>query len=175
MRFSGKAISIIVATDVAARGLDIDGLDAVVNFELSRDPEVHVHRIGRTGRAGESGTAYSFYNDSETYKISLIEDECQIEIKPSILPDKSVLSRPVFRPSMACIQIDGGKKDKLRPGDILGALTSSHAIQGHQIGKISVFPNTAFVAVNRDILKLALEQFTDGKMKGKRFRVRQLR
>ena len=62
MRFASKAISVLVATDVAARGLDIDGLDAVVNFELSRDPEIHVHRIGRTGRAGESGTAFSFYS-----------------------------------------------------------------------------------------------------------------
>ena len=175
MRFSGKAISIIVATDVAARGLDIDGLDAVVNFELSRDPEIHVHRIGRTGRAGESGTAFSFYNDSDSYKVSLIGDECQLEINPSVLPDISVLSKPIFRPKMACIQIDGGKKDKLRPGDILGALTGPKSIQFDQVGKISVFPNTAFVAVHRDILKLALALFNDGKMKGRRFRVRHLR
>lgn len=174
-RFSGKAISVLVATDVAARGLDIDGLDAVVNFELSRDPEVHVHRIGRTGRAGESGTAFSFYSDSDSYKVSLIGDEYNLDIKPGSLPDPSVLSKPVFRPKMACIQIDGGKKDKLRPGDILGALTSANSIQADQIGKISVFPNKAFVAVDRSILKLALALFNDGKMKGRRFRVRHLR
>lgn len=175
MRFSGKAISILVATDVAARGLDIDGLDAVVNFELSRDPEVHVHRIGRTGRAGESGTAFSFYGDTDSYKVNLIGDEYKLDISSSLLPDNSVLSRPVFRPKMACIQIDGGKKDKLRPGDILGALTSSNSIQADQIGKIAVFPNKAFVAVDRTILKLALALFNDGKMKGRRFRVRHLR
>jgi ATP-independent RNA helicase DbpA len=175
MRFSSKAISIIVATDVAARGLDIDGLDVVVNFELSRDPEVHVHRIGRTGRAGESGTAYSFYGDNDSYKISLISDEFKLDIKPSLLPDISVLSKLTFRPKMACIQIDGGKKDKLRPGDILGALTSTNSIQADQIGKIAVYPNTAYVAVDRTVLKLALALFTDGKMKGKRFRVRHLR
>ncbi len=175
MRFAGKAISILVATDVAARGLDIDGLDAVVNFELSRDPEVHVHRIGRTGRAGESGTAYSFYSDNESYKVSLIGDECQLEIKPERLPDVGVLSKPIFRPKMSCIQIDGGKKDKLRPGDILGALTADKTIKAGQIGKISVFPNTAFVAVDRTILKTALALFNEGKMKGKRFRVRHLR
>ena len=174
-RFSGKAISILVATDVAARGLDIDGLDAVVNFELSRDPEVHVHRIGRTGRAGESGTAFSFYGDSDSYKVSLIGDEYHLEIKPSLLPDASVLSKPAFWPKMACIQIDGGKKDKLRPGDILGALTSTNSIQADQIGKISVFPNKAFVAVERTSLKTALALFNEGKMKGKRFRVRHLR
>ena len=150
-------------------------LDVVVNFELSRDPEVHVHRIGRTGRAGESGTAYSFYSDTDSYKISLIGDEFKLDIKPSLLPDESVLSKLTFRPKMACIQIDGGKKDKLRPGDILGALTSTNSIQSDQIGKIAVYPNTAYVAVDRTILKLALALFTDGKMKGKRFRVRHLR
>tara|TARA_R110002072_G_scaffold172728_5_gene327072 strand:- start:15830 stop:17239 length:1410 start_codon:yes stop_codon:yes gene_type:complete len=175
MRFASKAISVLVATDVAARGLDIDGLDAVVNFELSRDPEIHVHRIGRTGRAGESGTAFSFYSDNDSYKVSLISDECQLEITPGLLPDINVLSKPVFRPTMACIQIDGGKRDKLRPGDILGALTSSNSIAFDQVGKISVFPNTAIVAVSRDILKLALALFNDGKMKGRRFRVRHLR
>lgn len=175
MRFSAKAISILVATDVAARGLDIDGLDAVVNYELSRDPEIHVHRIGRTGRAGEQGTAYSFYSDHESYKIGLIRDECQIDIAPQSLPSDSILSHAVYKPSMSVIQIDGGKKDKLRPGDILGALTSHNAIQGGQIGKIAVFPTTAFVAVNRKILKLALAQFNEGKMKGRRFRVRHLR
>ena len=175
MRFACKSISILVATDVAARGLDIDGLDAVINFELSRDPEVHVHRIGRTGRAGESGTAFSFFTDTDSYKVNLIGDECQLDIQSSILPDINVLSTPVFRPKMACIQIDGGKRDKLRPGDILGALTSSKTIVSDQVGKISVFPNTAFVAVDRKILKLALALFNEGKMKGRRFRVRHLR
>lgn len=175
MRFAGKAISILVATDVAARGLDIDGLDAVINFELSRDPEVHVHRVGRTGRAGESGTAFSLYGDHESYKVGLIGDECQLDIQENMLPNAEVLSKPVYRPNMTCIQIDGGKKDKLRPGDILGALTGAKSITADQVGKISVFPNTAFVSIDRSVLKLALALFNDGKMKGRRFRVRHLR
>lgn len=174
-RFAGKAISILVATDVAARGLDIDALDAVINYELSRDPEVHVHRIGRTGRAGETGTAYSFYSDKESYKVSLLSDTCQLDIKPSALPNPKVLAKPVFRPEMTCIQIDGGKKDKLRPGDILGALTSNASINASDIGKISLYPTTAYVAVNTKVLKAALAQFNEGKMKGRKFRVRNLR
>src|SRR5690606_11339610 len=121
-RFASKAVSVLVATDVAARGLDIDGLDAVVNFELSRVPEVHVHRIGRTGRAGESGKAFSFFSEKERYKIGLLADTCQMDIQESRLPEKPA-SQTAFRPDMVCIQIDGGKKDKLRPGDILGALS----------------------------------------------------
>ena len=174
-RFSSKAISVLVATDVAARGLDIEALDAVVNFELARDPEVHVHRIGRTGRAGESGRALSFFSDKERYKVSLLADTCQLDIQSSSLPDSKVMNNPVFKPAMVCIQIDGGKRDKLRPGDILGALTGSGAISGGQVGKISVFPNSAFVAVDRSLLKTALALFNDGKMKGRRFRVRALR
>jgi ATP-independent RNA helicase DbpA len=174
-RFASKAISVLVATDVAARGLDIDGLDAVVNFELSRDPEVHVHRIGRTGRAGESGIALSFFSDKERYKIGLLADSCQMDIQESRLPENRATSQAVFKPVMACIQIDGGKKDKLRPGDILGALTGSGLINAGQVGKISVFPTTAYVAVERSMLKTALSLFNEGKMKGRRFRVRALR
>lgn len=173
--FASKALSVLVATDVAARGLDIDALDAVVNFELSRDPEVHVHRIGRTGRAGESGQAFSFYSEKESYKVSLLGDTCHLEIKPAVLPDLKLLSQKAFKASMACIQIDGGKKQKLRPTDILGALTGKGLISAEQVGKISLFPNTAYVAVDRSILKTALAQFAEGKMKGRKFRARFLR
>ena len=174
-RFASKAISILVATDVAARGLDIEALDAVVNFELSRDPEVHVHRIGRTGRAGESGRAFSFFSEKERYKLGLLSDACQLDIQTHDLPEIKGKPVQVFQPPMVCIQIDGGKKDKLRPGDILGALTGTGAISAGQVGKISVFPTMAFVAVERGMLKTALSLFNDGKMKGRRFRVRALR
>lgn len=174
-RFASKAISILVATDVAARGLDIDGLDAVINFELSRDPEVHVHRIGRTGRAGESGRAFSFFSEKERYKLGLLADTCQLDIQASLLPASNGSLPPPYKPPMMCIQIDGGKKDKLRPGDILGALTGSGVISAGQVGKITVFPTTAYVAVEQTMLKAALMLFNDGKMKGRRFRVRAIR
>lgn len=174
-RFACKAISILVATDVAARGLDIDALDAVVNFELSRDPEVHVHRIGRTGRAGESGRAFSFFAEKERYKLGLLADACQLDIETDELPDTKGKPLQIFKPPMVCIQIDGGKKDKLRPGDILGALTGTGSISAGQVGKITLFPTSAYVAVERSMLKTALTLFNEGKMKGRRFRVRALR
>ena len=134
VRFSNKSASIMVATDVAARGLDIDSLDAVFNFHIARDSEVHVHRIGRTGRAGGKGMAFSLYSDKENYKIGLLEDYLDNVIVNELLPDAAILNEPVFLPTMTTLQIDGGKKQKVRPGDILGALTSENGIAGNEVG-----------------------------------------
>nr|WP_216599345.1 ATP-dependent RNA helicase DbpA [Vibrio hepatarius] len=168
--FANKSISILVATDVAARGLDVDNLDAVFNFELSRDPEVHVHRIGRTGRAGSKGIAFSFYSDKEEYRVARIDEYMDIAISPSILPEKPV-ERP-FYPSMQTIQILGGKKQKVRAGDILGALTKQAGIDGKKIGKINILPMVSYVAVEHDVVKPALKQLQTGKMKGRNFKAR---
>lgn len=168
--FANKSISILVATDVAARGLDVDNLDAVFNFELSRDPEVHVHRIGRTGRAGSKGIAFSFYSEKEEYRVARIDEYMDIAISPSTLPEKPV-ERP-FYPSMQTIQILGGKKQKVRAGDILGALTKQAGIDGKKIGKINILPMVSYVAVEHDVVKPALKQLQTGKMKGRNFKAR---
>ncbi len=168
--FANKSISILVATDVAARGLDVDNLDAVFNFELSRDPEVHVHRIGRTGRAGSKGVAFSFYSEKEEYRVARIDEYMDIAITPSTLPEKPV-ERP-FYPSMQTIQILGGKKQKVRAGDILGALTKQAGIDGKKIGKINILPMVSYVAIEHDVVKPALKQLQTGKMKGRNFKAR---
>lgn len=174
VRFSNKSASILVATDVAARGLDIDSLDAVINFHLARDPEVHVHRIGRTGRAGSKGIACSFYQEKETQKITRIESYLDQKIEADSLPDDKILHNATYEPSTVCLQIDGGKKDKLRPGDILGALTGKNGIAGSLVGKINVFDHIAYVAVDREVAKSALKKLNDGRMKGRTFKVRRL-
>jgi ATP-independent RNA helicase DbpA len=174
LRFANKSASILVATDVAARGLDIDSLDVVINYHVARDTEVHVHRIGRTGRAGSKGVAYSLYSDKESYKIGLLEDYLEHTIVPELLPSASVLSNERPKARMATIQIDGGKKQKVRPGDILGALTGDKGIKGDQVGKINVLDNKAYVAVTKTSLKLAISKLEKGKMKGRSFRVRHL-
>ncbi|MCG2634428.1 MAG: ATP-dependent RNA helicase DbpA [Gammaproteobacteria bacterium] len=174
VRFANRSIAIVVATDVAARGLDIEALDAVINYHIARDIEVHVHRIGRTGRAGSQGIACSLFSDKESYKLSLLEALSGQPIIDESLPPLSVLERTPKQPSMATLQIDGGKKQKLRPGDILGALTSENGITGQQVGKIQVADNRAFVAVNRKAVKPALRKLSEGKLKGRSFRVRLL-
>lgn len=175
IRFANKSALVLIATDVAARGLDIDELEAVINYDITPDPEVHVHRIGRTGRAGEKGIACSIYCDKDTRRIADIETYQQITINTLPLPDASVLNQVPAKASMTTLQIDGGKKHKLRPGDIVGGLTGKTGIAGDQIGKIQVLDVKAYVAVNNNVAKVALKKISDGKMKGRNFRARILR
>lgn len=175
VQFSNKSISILVATDVASRGLDIDALDAVINYHLSHETEVHIHRIGRTGRAGSKGIACTLYSDDESYKLSLLEDYLEQPIENNSLPPLSLLAQTPYQANMVTLKIDGGKKQKVRPGDILGALTGENGIDGKQVGKIVIADNWAYVAVSQDAARNALKKLTDGKLKGRSFRVRQLR
>lgn len=175
VRFANNSASILVATDVAARGLDIDELDCVVNYQMARDHEVHVHRVGRTGRAGNQGKAFTLYTEKELYKLKQLEEYLGQDIIDTPIPDYALLKKPPFKPSMVTLQIDGGKKQKLRPGDIVGALTGDNGISGKQVGKIHVFDFCAYVAVERDAAKPALKKISEGKMKGRTFRVRRIR
>ena len=173
VQFSNNSLSILVATDVAARGLDIDSLDLVVNYHLSRDPEVHTHRIGRTGRAGNTGLACSLFHESENYKIELLEAVLEQALERIVIAPLDPGFRPA-QPSMATLQIDGGKKQKVRPGDLLGALTGANGIEGSAVGKISIFDRTAYVAIKRTSSKQALAVLNAGKIKGRSFRARKL-
>ncbi|ALR16624.1 MULTISPECIES: ATP-dependent RNA helicase DbpA [Vibrio] len=173
VQFANKSVSILVATDVAARGLDVDNLDAVFNFELSRDPEVHVHRIGRTGRAGSKGLAFSFFGEKDGLRVARIEEYLDMDILPATLPEKS--KQQPYQAKMVTINIDGGKKQKVRPGDILGCLTGKNGIPGAQVGKIHLFPMRAYVAVEKSAAKKALQTISTGKMKGRQFRARLLK
>ena len=174
VRFANKSCSVLVATDVAARGLDIKGLDAVINYDLSRDPEVHVHRIGRTGRAGATGLALSLIAPNEVPRLNRVEDYLQQTLTLESLP---VTSRDPaeLQPQMVTLCIDGGRKEKLRPGDILGALTKDAGLSGDTIGKIDIFDFCAYVAVNARVAKKALQHLQQGKLKGKKFKARQVR
>lgn len=171
VRFANRSTSILVATDVAARGLDIDALDAVFNFQLPHEPETYVHRIGRTGRAGSKGETFTLHNGND-YKLTMLADYIKRSISSEALPPLSVLENKPVKPAMATLQIGGGKKQKLRPGDILGALTGDGGITGQQVGKIHMLDNWAYVAVSRDVVKVALKKLSEGKLKGRSFRVR---
>jgi len=174
VRFANRSVPVLVATDVAARGLDIKELEAVINYELPRDPEIYIHRIGRTGRAGSKGLALSLLIPSEAYRIKGIEEyqgsPVQYEEVRSLdLPEGFSLTPP-----MVTLCIDGGRKEKVRPGDILGALTADQAIPGDKVGKIDIFDHVAYVAIDRSVRKKALRLLAEGKIKGRRFKVRAL-
>jgi len=171
-RFANGSISVLVATDVAARGLDIEALPAVFNYELPHDPEVYVHRIGRTGRAGAIGLAISLFTEAELKRVRQIEayteQPCLIDVPQSL---DRVLDYEL-RGRMATLELDAGKKSKLRPGDLLGALTGEGGLQGDQIGKIDISDNFSLVAVERSVLRKALDFLANGKVKGRKVRAR---
>lgn len=175
VRFANKSISVLVATDVAARGLDIEMLDAVINAELSFEPQVHVHRIGRTGRAGHHGVAFSLFDDKDAQRLVQIEDYMGMSVIQEALPSAQYLDEVVYYPQMVTLWIDGGKKNKLRPGDILGALTGQNGIDAQWVGKINIFDFHAYVAVHHTKAKQALSILQQGKLKGRKFRVNRMR
>jgi len=175
VRFANKSAVVLVATDVAARGLDIDDVSMVLNYDIARETEVHVHRIGRTGRAGSTGLACTLFSEKEAHRVERLAHFLDQELIIKALPSLSLLDQPIKTSVMATLQIDGGKKQKIRPGDILGALTGEQGIDGKQVGKIQIFDQRAYVAVHRSVVKAALKKISEGKLKGRSFKVRQLR
>ncbi len=172
--FANGSTSVLVATDVAARGLDIKDLKAVINYDLPHDPEIYVHRIGRTGRAGKEGLALSLYSARENSKVDAIESYTRTSVEYGDIASLSGKKGSGLQPQYMTLAIDGGKKSKLRPGDILGALTGDAGIDGKYIGKINVFDMITYVAIDRSVVKSAFVRLRNGKIKGRNFRVRRL-
>ncbi|WP_323916362.1 ATP-dependent RNA helicase DbpA [Aeromonas caviae] len=173
VRFANGSATILVATDVAARGLDIKELGAVINYELTYDPEVHVHRIGRTGRAGQQGLALSLYQPNEAQRVNFIEEYQQAPIPQGDLAGIGRDIKPIA-PQMVTLSIDAGRKSKVRAGDILGALTGEGGIAGVDVGKIQIAEQYSYVAVKRQVASAALKRLQEGKIKGRSYRARKL-
>ncbi len=181
-KFRNKSIRVLVATDVAARGIDVENLDIVFNFELPSQAEVYVHRIGRTGRAGKKGMAISLVTSREKSKISSIEKYTGIEIQEKTLAKVQNLDVDQFKnlihqnATMATLYISAGRKEKMRPGDILGALTGDAGkLQGSDIGKIEIHDHFSYVAVSAGVSQLVLQRLRDGRIKGRKFRIELVR
>ncbi|MTC55306.1 MULTISPECIES: ATP-dependent RNA helicase DbpA [Providencia] len=173
VRFANGSSRVLVATDVASRGLDIKALEMVINFELSWDPEVHVHRIGRTARAGQSGLAISLCSPEEAQRANALEE--MLNMKLNWLPEPTGLRITPLEADMVTLCLDGGKKAKIRPGDILGALTGDVGLQGDDIGKITIHPIHAYVAIKKSVANQAWKHLQQGKIKGKSVRARLLK
>ena len=174
VQFKQQSCRVLVATDVAARGLDIDDLPAVINYDLPPDPGNYVHRIGRTGRAGREGLALSLFADTERYKLDRIGNYQQRELTFAAVESLPATTRQLPPAAYTTLCISGGRKDKVRPGDILGALTGEAGIAGGAVGKIDVMDYTAFVAVERALAGKALGRLRNGKIKGRKFKVMKL-
>jgi ATP-independent RNA helicase DbpA len=174
MRFANRSCSVLVATDVAARGLDITQLEAVINVDVTPDPEIHIHRIGRTGRADEDGWALSLCSPADKRRVATIAQMMDFEPEWHGLGSLQSKNDAPLVPPMVTLQILGGRKDKIRPGDVLGALTGEAGFTREQIGKITVTDLSTYVAVARDIAPEAVRKLSAGKVKGKIVKVRAL-
>ncbi len=170
--FANQSCSVLVATDVAARGLDIQTLGAVINVDVSKDTEVHIHRIGRTGRGQEKGLALSLCAPNEKKWVKLIEEYQGRPVDWFDLASLEAGPGEAVRAPMVTLCIMGGKKDKLRPGDLLGALTGDAGLTKEQVGKISVFEFMTYVALDRRIAEQAYERLSTGNIKGRNFKMR---
>ena len=169
--FSNKSYPILIATDVASRGLHIDDIDLVINYDIARDLETHTHRIGRTARAGKGGLAISLYNNYEDEdKIEDIKqsfDDVKFERTEYISDDLEYKIDSDYR----TLFINGGKKQKVRAGDILGALTAGVGLAKNDIGKINSLDFCSYVAVKKEVVKKALDGLSNGRIKGKYFKI----
>ena len=172
VQFANRSCSVLVATDVAARGLDIAQLEAVINVDTTPDPQLHIHRIGRTGRIDAKGLALSLASLDEMGSVGKIELVQGAEVKWYPIAELTPAPGGRLLPPMVTLQIVGGRKEKIRPGDVLGALTGDAGFAASQIGKINVNEFSTYVAVDRQIAEQALQRLSAGKVKGKKVKVR---
>jgi ATP-independent RNA helicase DbpA len=187
-KFRNASTRVLVATDVAARGIDVESLDLVVNYDLPSQPAIYVHRIGRTGRAGKRGLAISLAGPREKPKIKAIETATGVRLsRLDFAPEKAAIdasletSNATEQPSappptlareakMDTLQISGGRRQKMRPGDILGALTGeAGGLAGTQVGKIEIHDHFSYVAVDKSASRAAQQSLSSGRIKGKKF------
>jgi ATP-independent RNA helicase DbpA len=172
-KFRNLSVRFLIATDVAARGIDVAGLDLVVNFDLPQKKDVYTHRVGRTGRAGKSGKAVSVILEREKSKISHMTAMAGAVDGGKIV--EFAKARPEFvdlSSKMETLVLLEGRKNKMRPGDILGALTGdAGGLNGDQIGKIEIHDFFAFVAVEKTVARTALQRLQNGRIKGRKVRV----
>lgn len=175
IRFKNQSCTILVATDVAARGLDIKELPAVINFELAFEHDVHIHRIGRTGRAGSKGLALSLTTPADAQRLCAIEDGLKHAVTWGKDSELNKTADTILRPEMVTLCLNAGRKDKIRPGDILGALTKDAGLDADMIGKIDITPLYSYVAIHQNQADIAFDYLRNGKLKGRKVNVKKLR
>ena len=167
LQFANSSLPILVATDLAARGLDIKDVDIVINYDVPMKSEDYTHRIGRTGRANKSGLAVSLCDEYGLQKLSEIKPKLKSTTINDLRPNKNFY----LQSSVATICIDGGKKKKIRAGDILGTLCKDIGIENKKIGKINVYATHSYVAIEKSVIKKAFNGLKNGKIKGKKLRI----
>ncbi|QEE33514.1 DEAD-box ATP-dependent RNA helicase [Malaciobacter canalis] len=166
--FSNKSYPIMIATDVASRGLNIDDIDLVINYDVAKDEKVHTHRIGRTARAQAKGKAITLYtNEYEIEEIKELYNDIEFSSIQNLEDDLSYNLMPEYR----TLYISGGKKNKLRAGDIVGALIHQVGLKSEDIGNIDIFTFHSYVAIKKEYELKVLKELNNNKIKGKKYQV----
>ncbi|MGI8714454.1 MAG: DEAD/DEAH box helicase [Solirubrobacteraceae bacterium] len=162
--FKSGRVPLLVATDVAARGLDISGISHVINFDVPTSPDVYVHRIGRTGRVGRSGRALTFYEHRQARDIQAIENHAGVKLSPwvkdarvaptPVVPKPRRHSKPHVSPNgdglagrYSKVIVSGGRAAGLEPSDIIHAITAATALEGEAVRNVRILERFAFVEV----------------------------
>ncbi len=178
-KFRNRSTRVLIATDVAGRGIDVEALDAVINYDLPSQPEPYVHRIGRTGRAGRAGLAISIATPRDDRKIEGIEEATGVKLERAsveTLPPADAKGGVSLESGWETLYISAGRKDKMRPGDILGALTGeAGGLNASDVGKIEIHDHHAYVAVSKNVVRVALERLSEGRIKGRKHRIERVR
>ncbi len=167
LQFANGSLPILVATDLASRGLDVHGIDMVINYDIPMKSEDYTHRIGRTGRANKSGLAVSLCDEYGQRKLKEIQPHLTIEPIEKLRPNRNFY----LQGNLSTLCIDGGKKKKIRAGDILGTLCKDIGIENKSIGKINVYATHSYVAIDKSVVKKAFNGLKNGKIKGKKLRI----
>ena len=189
-KFKKGNFRILVATDVAARGIDVEGITHVINYDLPVEKEAYVHRIGRTGRAGAKGKAISFVNQYEDRLLDMIQEYIGFEIplKKDIIEVskeiretaiKSLKSKPnikrekakAINKNITKIYLNGGKKKKLRAGDFVGAISRIEGVTAEDIGIIDVQDTVSYIDILNGKGNKVIEGLKNSTIKGKKLRV----
>ncbi len=168
VRFANKSCSVLVATDVAARGLDIKELGMVVNYDIPQDEATYTHRIGRTGRAGKEGLAVTLFTNRQAPEMRYYRNDIR---RFDDIDTLNEVEEFTLAPPNVTIVLEGGKKDKVRPGDILGALTGAAGIESKYVGKIDIYDRQSYVAIDSSMVEKAYSYLKNGKIKGRTFSV----
>jgi ATP-independent RNA helicase DbpA len=167
LQFANGSLPVMVATDLASRGLDIEGIDIVINYDVPMKPQEYTHRIGRTGRADAKGLAVTLCDDYAIRKLEEVRPSLKIEDIDSLRPNRNFY----IQGSVGTLCIDGGKKKKVRAGDILGTLCKDIGIEHKHIGKINIYDRNSYVAIDKSVIKKAFNGLKNGKIKKRKFRV----
>jgi ATP-dependent RNA helicase DeaD len=164
--FKAGHVPLLVATDVAARGLDISGISHVINYDVPTSPDVYVHRIGRTGRVGRSGRAITFYEQRQQRDVQAIENHAGVKLAPwtkdahvaatAATPKPKRHSKPHDAERVATtngdgaprtVIVSGGRAAGLEPADIIHAITAATSLDGEAVRNVRMLERFAFVEV----------------------------